>query len=377
MSALQEPETLKKTPLYDRHVSLQGKIISFGGWALPVYYTGIIAEHRWVRESCGFFDVSHLGEIHVKGPGAFQFLQQRLTNDLTKGRDGGILYTLLCNEQGRTLDDILVYQEAKDDYYLIVNASNIAKDLEALKKYVPDAVTLDDKSDEMACIAVQGPKAEAILEKLFGFRLKDMAYYSFKAEKFLSEPVWISRSGYTGEDGFEIFSKNELAPKIWDKLAEDGKKEGALPAGLGARNTLRLEAGNVLYGHELDESTTPLEAGLSFAVSFEKGAFVGRDALLSQKKVGVRRKLVGFRMLGKSIARDNYPIFKNGRPIGKVTSGSFGPTAGANIGLGYVNVGHETIGNGIQVEIHGRREEAEIVKTPFIPLKHKRSQKGF
>ena len=369
---MQEQETLKKTPLYDSHVALQGKIVNFSGWALPVYYTGIIAEHQWVRQSCGFFDVSHLGEFHVKGPGAFDFLQQRLTNDLKKGRNGGILYSLLCNEQGRTLDDILVYQEAQDDYYLIVNASNIEKDLEALKRYAPDSVSVQDDSAEMACIAVQGPKSEAVLEKIFGFHLKEMPYYSFKKEKFLNEPVWVSRTGYTGEDGFEIFTRNAWAPKIWERLAGDGKKEGALPAGLGARNTLRLEAGNVLYGHELDETTTPLEAGLRFAVSFNKGGFVGRDMMVVQKEAGLKRHLIGFKMADRSVARDDYPIFKDEKKVGRVTSGSFAPTAGASIGMGYVETGFEACGTVLDIEIHGRLAQAEVVKRPFVTLGHRK-----
>ncbi len=372
MTLLQEPETLKKTPLYDRHRLLQGKIINFGGWALPVYYTGIIAEHQWVRQSCGFFDVSHLGEIHVKGPGAFDFLQYRLTNDLRKAQNGRILYTLLCNEQGGTLDDILTYQEAPDDFYLIVNASSIQKDLQALRRYAPVSVLIDDHSQETTCIAVQGPKSEMLLENLFGFCLKDMVYYSFKEEQFLNQPVWVSRTGYTGEDGFEIFSKNALAGQIWDRLSEGGKKQGALPAGLGARNTLRLEAGNVLYGHELDEATTPLEAGLGFAVSFSKGDFVGRQALLVQKESGLQKRLVGFKMTDKSVARENYPVLKEAKKIGIVTSGSYAPSVGGNIGMAYVAQGNENLGNTLDIEIHGKLMKAKIVQRPFIPPKHKK-----
>ncbi len=366
-------ETLKKTPLYDQHVSLKGKIVNFGGWALPVYYSSILAEHRWVRERCGFFDVSHLGEIRVQGPKAFEFLQYRITSDLRKCQNGCILYALLCNEQGGTLDDILIYQEAVDDYYLIVNAANIEKDLEALKQYAPDSVTIQNHSDETACIAIQGPHSEAFLEKLFGFRLKGMVYYSFKEEKFLNQSVWVSRSGYTGEDGFEIFSKNALAPAIWDRLIEAGKKDGVLPAGLGARNTLRLEAGNVLYGHELDETTTPLEAGLRFVVSFDKGDFVGQEKLVAQKEMGLKKKLVGFKMADKSVARENYPIWKDGRKIGVVTSGSFAPSVDASIGMGYVETGFEMPGTLVEIEIHGRLAQAEVVKRPFVALKHKKA----
>ena len=372
MTLLQEVDSLKKTPLYDRHVALQGKIVNFGGWALPVYYTSIISEHQWVRSSCGIFDVSHLGEIHVSGPGAFQFLQYRLTNDMNKLKDGKIIYSLLCDERGFTLDDILIYQFKYDDYMLIVNASNIERDHEALKKYIPDSVVMKNLSDEIACVAIQGPKSEGIVEKLFGFNIKDLGYYFFKEEKFNNEAVWVSRSGYAGEDGFEIFCKNALAAPIWDKLINAGKKEGTLPAGLGARNTLRLEAGNVLYGNELDATTTPLEAGLNWVVSFNKGGFVGRDMLVRQKENGLTRKLVGFKMLDKPIAREHYPILKDGKKIGMVTSGSFGPSVGCNIGLGYVQIGFAVPGTPIDIEIHGKPVKAEVVKPPFLTLKHRK-----
>ncbi|HXV18446.1 MAG TPA: glycine cleavage system aminomethyltransferase GcvT, partial [Candidatus Omnitrophota bacterium] len=366
-------ETLKKTPLYDRHVALGGKMVNFSGWAMPVYYSGIIAEHQWTRESCSVFDVSHLGEFRVKGPKAFQFLQYRLTNDLQKLENGKIIYSILCDEKGLALDDILIYQNNPEDFYLIVNAGSIERDWDALKKYAPDDLDMQNQSDQMACVAIQGPKSEGILEKLFGFKLQDLGYYRFKEEKLEGRPVWVSRSGYTGEDGFEIFSSNDLATPIWDRLIKEGKALGVLPAGLGARNTLRLEAGNILYGNDLDMTTTPVEAGLLFAIAFNKpGGFVGRDILSLQKAEGTRRKLVGFKMLEKSIARDHYPILKNGRKVGSVTSGSFAPTVGANIGMGYVDKGQETVGNTLEIEIHGRLAKAEVVKLPFIPLRHKR-----
>jgi aminomethyltransferase len=366
-------EALKKTPLYDRHVALKAKIVDFSGWAMPVYYAGIIAEHQWTRESCGIFDVSHLGEFHVKGRGAFQFLQYRLTNDLKKLENGKILYNILCDEKGLALDDILVYQQAPDDFYLIVNAASIERDWEALSRYIPDHLEFKNQSDEMACIAVQGPKSEAALEKVLGFNLKGLGYYRFKEERFANQPVWVSRSGYTGEDGFEIFSPNALIGDIWDELMAGGEKEGIRPAGLGARNTLRLEAGNILYGNDLDQTRTPLEAGLSWAVALGKeGGFVGRDMMLKQKEGGFSRRLVGFKVLDKAPAREGYPIFKAGRKVGIVTSGSYGPTAGFNIGLGYIDKGLETPGTPIEIEIHGRLTPAEVVKTPFILLKHKK-----
>lgn len=371
MTLLQDTEPFKKTPLYSRHAALNGKMVDFGGWILPIHYTGIIAEHLWTRKSCSFFDVSHLGEFRVTGTGSFDFLQARLTNDLKKMTDGSMLYSLLCDEKGLTIDDILVYRQAAEDYYLIVNAANIFRDFEALTQYAPSGVSLKDQSDETACIAVQGPRSEAILEKLFNFSLHGLAYYRFKEEKFRNELVWVSRSGYTGEDGFEVFSSNKLAPLLWDRLMGDGKSEGALPAGLGARNTLRLEAGNALYGHEIDSTTTPIEAGLGWAVSFDKGRFVGRDSLLKLKEKGPSRKLVGFKMLDKSIARDRYPLFKGAQKIGEVTSGSFGPSVGVGIGLGYVRKEHALPETQIEIQVHERRAPAEIVKRPFIPHHHK------
>ena len=372
MTLVEGARTLKKTPLYDRHVSLGGKMVDFSGWSLPVYYSSIITEHRWVRSSCGFFDVSHLGEIRVNGPGALDLLQRRLTNDLGKCEDGRVQYTLLCDERGFTLDDILVYKAAEDDYYLIVNAANTARDLAELKKRSPEKQASVEHNSRMACIAVQGPRSEKILEKLFSFRLRTMPYYSFQEEKCLDESVWVSRTGYTGEDGFEIFSPGVLAPKIWDVLVNQGKKEGALPAGLGARNTLRLEAGNPLYGHELDEKTTPLEAGLRFVVSFDKGEFVGRNALIAQKGSNVQKRLVGFKMTDRSVPREDYTVFKGGKKVGRVTSGSFAPSVGCGIGMAFVAPGCEAPGTRLAIEIHGRKAEAEVVKRPFITLRHRK-----
>lgn len=371
MTLLQESKLLKRTPLHDRHLALRGKMVDFGGWDLPVYYTSILAEHQWTRSSCSFFDVSHLGEIRVSGPASLDFLQRRLTNDLRKCENGRIQYTLLCDERGFVLDDILVYKESENDHYLIVNASNTERDLAELKKYSSGDVSIE-KNDQTACIAVQGPRSEKILEKLFGFRLREVPYYAFVEEKCLDESVWISRTGYTGEDGFEIFSLAALAPKIWDVLVRQGKKEGASPAGLGARNTLRLEAGNTLYGHELDEGTTPLEAGLGFVVSFGKGDFVGRAPLLVQKESGVKKHLVGFKMMDGSIPRENYPVWMSGKKIGRVTSGSFAPTVGSGIGMAFVETGSEPAGTRFNVEIHGRMAEAEVVPRPFVALKHRK-----
>ena len=369
---MEDAKTLKKTPLYDRHVLLGGKMVDFSGWSLPVYYSSILAEHQWTRSTCSFFDVSHLGEIEIRGPGAFEFLQKRLTCDMAKCLPYKIIYGILCNEKGGALDDILIYGGEAGDYHLIVNAANIEKDHQVFRADAPTGIQIADHSDEMACVAVQGPRSEAILEKLFGFKLKSMSYYSFSSEMFEGERVWVSRSGYTGEDGFELFSLNGLAPKIWDRLVWEGKKLGAEPAGLGARNTLRLEAGNALYGHELDEETTPLEAGIRFAVSFTKGDFTGRSALEAQKTAGLKKILVGFKMTDRSIPRDGYAVAKDGRKVGHVTSGSFAPSIGGGIGLAYVEPGCSAVGTRLAIEIHSRAAQAEVVARPFVKLKHRK-----
>lgn len=372
MTALAEVENLKKTPLYDEHVRLGGKMAGFGGWALPIYYSSILSEHQAVRENCGFFDVSHLGEIRVTGKGAFDFLQQRLTNDLSRLEPGRMQYHLLLNEDGGILDDVLVCCESREDYYVIVNAATSDSDFAVLQASSPQGLSLTNASEFMACVAVQGPKAEEVLERIFGFSLKSLAYYAFKEESFAGKPVWVTRSGYTGEDGFELFSENALVPALWNKLVSDGKPLGAVPAGLGARNTLRLEAGNLLYGSDMDASTTPLEAGLTFAVAMEKGGFTGREALVRQKAESLGRKLVAFKMIDKSIARDHYPIFQGEKNVGMVTSGSFGPTCAANIGLAYVSSALTAPGTQLEIEIHGRRARAEVVKRPFVPTRHKK-----
>ncbi len=372
MTLLEEAPDLKKTPLYDRHLALQGKMVEFGGWNLPVYYTSILSEHQWTRSSCSFFDVSHLGEIRVTGKGAFDYLQHRFPNDIRRALPGKIVYGVLCDPRGHALDDVLIYGGATGEYFLIVNAANIEKDMKLFRADASPSVEIVDLSDRMACIAVQGPKSESVLETLFGFRLNGMPYYSHKQERALGENVWISRTGYTGEDGFEIFSASDHIAAVWDHLVSKGKAEGALPAGLGARNTLRLEAGNVLYGHELDEETTPLEAGLSFSVDFKKTDFIGRESLLAQKKNGVKKNLIGFEMRDRSVPREKYPVRSEGKKIGYVTSGSFAPTVGRPIGMAFVESGKAALGARIQIEIHGRMAEAEVVRRPFIKLRHKK-----
>lgn len=372
MNSLQTPPLLKKTPLYDHHVALKAKMIDFNGWSMPVFYSGIIAEHQWVRNACGLFDVSHLGQMIVKGDKARQFLQTRITNDMNKLSDGRILYTLLCDEAGFILDDLLIYQIRSNEYCVVVNAANQETDCKAFEKYAPAEVELANESDHRGCLAVQGPKAETVLNEILKVDLRSMAYYQFCQLSLNGELAIVSRSGYTGEDGFEVFAANKAIVNLWEDLMRFYSENTLRPIGLGARNTLRLEAGNALYGSDIDDKTTPLEAGLGWAISWEKGAFVGRDVLLRQKKSGTLRKLVGFKMLGRQIAREHYPVFKEGKKIGLVTSGSFGPSLGCNIGMAYVDTEHSSVGNRAHVSVHGTLAEAEIVKRPFIVLRHKK-----
>ncbi len=339
---------------------------------MPVYYSSIIEEHLWTRKACGIFDVSHLGEFHLKGKGAFDYLQSRITNDLRKVKPYQILYSLLCDERGNALDDILVYCGEQDDFYIVVNASNIDKDFRALTLGLPAGLELKNNSDNSACVALQGPDAEKVMEEVLALKVRDMNYYEYKVLEFGAAPAYVSRSGYTGEDGFEVFTDPKTILNVWDRLIEAGKSKGILPCGLGARNTLRLEAGNPLYGHEMDENTTPLEAGLGFAVSLEKGNFTGRQALVDQKAMGLARRLAGFKMLDKSIARDGYAVFSGDQKIGQVTSGSFAPSVNAGIGMAHVQTGFEKVGTSIQIEIHGRKAPAQIIKRPFVEIKHKK-----
>jgi len=373
MALTEEMTQIKKTPLYDLHQSLGGKVVDFHGWALPIQYSGIVSEHLWVRSHCGFFDVSHLGEVRVAGKGSFDFLQARLTNDLSKLQDGRIQYQLLCDERGNLIDDLLVHRVHQDEYWIAVNAVNIEADLDALRRYSPDTVSIEDESDATASIAVQGPDSENVLSKGLGLSGSHLSYYSWEETMYKGVRIRVSRSGYTGEDGFEIYCPNELAPELWKALVLS-EPYGARPAGLGARNTLRLEAGNGLYGNEMDIRTTPIEAGLQWAVSFTKGRFVGRDMLLKQKESGPARKLIGFRLLDKAIAREHYPVFHAGRREGEVTSGSFAPSLGYCIGMAYVSKDLAVLGTKLDIEIHQRLVPAEVVRRPFVELQHKKNK---
>ncbi len=360
---------LKQTPLNAVHRQMGAKMVPFGGWDMPVQYRGILEEHRAVRGAAGLFDVSHMGEVEFRGPAALEALQRLTSNDASRLQVGQVHYSALTTEAGTFVDDLTVYKFADDRYMVTVNASNIEKDVAWMRGHTRGHVEVRDLSDETALLALQGPRAAEILQKLTPLDLSAIKYYWFAQGKVLGQDAVVSRTGYTGEDGFEIYVKPQHAARLWNALLEAGRPLGLLPCGLGARDTLRLEAKMALYGNDIDDQHTVLEADLGWILKLEKGEFIGRDALARQKAEGVRRKLVGFEMIGRGIARSHYPILKDGRPIGQVTSGSPAPWLGKNIGLGYVAVEHSAIGTEFDVVIRDQPVRARVVQTPFYKRK--------
>lgn len=361
-------ENLKKTPLFSMHEKYGGKIIDFGGWALPVQFAGIIEEHRAVRQRAGVFDVSHMGEIDVRGPQALDLVQKLITNDASKLDIDQVLYTPMCYPEGGIVDDLLVYRLAGDHFFLVVNASNTAKDFDWIQKVAADfsGARVENLSDSTAQLALQGPLAEGILQKLTDIDLSTIAYYHCRQGVSVAGcRCLVSRTGYTGEDGFEIYCRPEDAMTLWEAILDAGSDEGAVPAGLGARDTLRFEARLPLYGHEINQDITPLEAGLGIFVKLDKPDFIGKEALVRQKEEGLRRKLVGFEMVERGIPRQGYPIARDGAEVGFVTTGSFSPTLEKNIGLGFVPAELSKVGTELEVMIRGKGVKAQVVRTPF------------
>ncbi|WP_028399177.1 glycine cleavage system aminomethyltransferase GcvT [Ectobacillus panaciterrae] len=359
--------TLHRTPLFDVYAKYGAKTIDFGGWDLPVQFSSIKEEHEAVRTAAGLFDVSHMGEIEVKGTDSLAYLQRMLTNDIALLKDGGAQYTAMCYENGGTVDDLLVYKKADNDYLLVVNAANIQKDYEWLASHTEGDVTVTNVSDKIAQLALQGPNAEAILQKLTNEDLKEIKFFKFKDNvEFDGMKALISRTGYTGEDGFEIYCKSENAAVLWDKLLEAGKEDGLKPCGLGARDTLRFEATLALYGQELTKDITPIEAGIGFAVRTNKESdFFGKEVLKEQKENGAPRKLVGIEMIERGIPRSHYEVFVGKEKIGEVTSGTQSPTLKKNIGLALLDVKYTALDTEVEVLIRGKRVKAIIVPTPF------------
>jgi aminomethyltransferase len=356
--------TLKRTPLYDVHVALGAKIVPFAGFEMPVQYpTGITAEHKAVREKAGLFDVSHMGEFLVRGPQAVDFVNYVTTNDVAALAPGQAQYSTILREDGTIVDDCLVYR-VEDRVLMVVNGSNIDKDFAHISRFVKKFnATLEDISDKIALLALQGPDAARILQKLTDTDLSKIKYYEFTIGKVAGvEKVYISRTGYTGEDGFELYFGGEHAVKIWNALTASGE---VTPTGLGARDSLRLEMGMALYGNDLDDTTTPLEASLGWLVKMKKGDFVGRDALAKQKERGLERKLVGFTTVERSFPRHGYPVFAAGRPSGEVRSGTMSPTLGIPIGTAYVPPASAVEGAALEIEIRGKRIPATVQKMPF------------
>ncbi|HYG60028.1 MAG TPA: glycine cleavage system aminomethyltransferase GcvT [Symbiobacteriaceae bacterium] len=373
-------QALKRTPLYEMHLKLGGRMVPFGGWEMPVQYSGVIEEHKAVRNAAGLFDVSHMGEFEVKGPQALDLIQLVSVNNAAKLELGQVQYSLMCYENGTVVDDILVYRLGEHHYWLVVNAGNIDKDWEWVN-YAADRaglknLELKNLSAEIGQIAIQGPLAEKILQPLVpNVVLGEMKFYWAKAGVTVAGikcPV-LSRTGYTGEDGFEIYCHKEDAVALWEALMEAGEEDGLLPAGLGARDTLRFEAKLPLYGHEIHDQTTPLEAGLGFFVKLKKGTdFIGKAALEVQKAEGIKRKVVGFEMIDRGIPRQGYEIAKDGQVVGEVTTGTMSPTLEKAIGLARVPIALTDLGSEFDVVIRGKALKAKVIETPFYQPRYKR-----
>jgi len=358
---------LRKTPLNAIHRESGARMVPFGGWDMPVEYSGLIAEHMAVRTAAGLFDVSHMGQFEVEGAGALAFLQRTTANDVAKLVDGQAQYSALPMPSGCPVDDIIVYRRSASRFLVVVNAANVEKDWQWLLAQSPSRCGLHNLSEQYALLALQGPKAETILQRLTDLPLAPVGFYHFVEGELAGHAVIVARTGYTGEDGFEVFLAPEHAGDVWRRLLEAGAPEGLVPAGLGARDTLRLEAKMMLYGNDMDETTTLVEAGLGWIVSLEaaKGEFLGRAVLAEQKASGAGRKLVGFEMVGRGIARHGYPVFTNAESCGLVTSGSFAPFLHKSIGLCYVPTASSAVDTPLEVEIRGARVAAQVVATPF------------
>ncbi len=362
-------ENLKKTPLNRVHRNLGGKMVDFGGWDMPVQYSGVIAEHLRTREHSGLFDVSHMGEFYVEGEDAIAFVDKLTTNDVSKLVDGQAHYSTFTREDGTVVDDLLVYRFDQGKLLLVVNAGTTEKDWDWITSHKADEnITLTNASADYCQIAVQGKDALSIVQKLTDTNLEEIKYYHFTVGKVDGARAIISRTGYTGEDGFEIYANKDYAEQLWNKFLETGNfgaENGILPCGLAARNTLRLESAMSLYGHEISDEITPLEANLGWICKLNKGGFLGRDALAKQKEKGLERKLVGFEMIDKGIARDGFDVYVDDKKVGYVTSGSPAPFLKKNIGLAFVPVELANVGQAIKIDVRGKHLLAEIVPTPF------------
>jgi aminomethyltransferase len=378
-----EVAATRRTPLYDCHVELGARMVAFAGWEMPVQYTGVIEEHRAVRTAAGLFDVSHMGEMRLRGAAAERLLQRLTPNDVARLAPGRAHYSGLLTERGTYVDDLLVYRLAAEDFLVVVNASNAVGDLAWVRERAAawqaaggptetaqaveaaEAVDIADQSDDYALLALQGPRALAILEPLASPGVAALKYYGFLQGQVAGVPALISRTGYTGEDGFELYLPPADAPAVWRRLLAAGAPHGIQPAGLGARDTLRLEAAMALYGHELDERTTPFEAGLAWVVKLDKGDFLGRDALAAQRAAGVGRALAGFEVRGRGIARQGHAVLSDGKVVGQVTSGTWSPTLEKAIGMAYLPPDLASPGTEVALDVRGKALAATVVGLPF------------
>lgn len=365
---------MKKTPLYEKHVALAAKIIDFGGWAMPVQYTNVIDEHKTTRSAATLFDICHMGEITVRGQDALNLLQLALTRNLQKQKNGQVKLSALLTKQGGIIDDLTVYKFSEDNYMLVTNATTCERDwlwINDLRKKRNFNCTLENISDQTGKLDLQGPAAQKILEHLTGCDLNTLQYYHFVESAITGQKAIISRSGYTGEDGFEIYASAAIIGDIWDKILAAGKDPGLKPAGLGARDTLRLEAGMLLNGQDMMETVTPLEVPYGWLIDFDK-EFIGAAALKAQKQSGLKKKMVGLEMTGRGIARHGYKVFHQGREAGIVTSGTFAPTLNKAIGLAFVDINCSAPDTEITIAIRDTQAEARIVPLPF----YKRTKKN-
>ena len=362
-------ENLTKTCLHDRHVALGALMSPFGGFDMPIQYKGITEEHNAVRHEVGVFDVSHMGEVRVKGTDAYKFVSHIFVNDVTGAPDGQIFYGMMCYENGGTVDDLLVYKVNDDEYFLVINASNIAKDVEWIKSHAEGYdVEIEDQSPYYGEVAIQGPKAEETMEKVLGIPVQDIAFYNFKTFQLDGEEVIISRTGYTGEDGFEVYGSHDFTRRVWDKLMEAGVQ----PCGLGCRDTLRFEVGLPLYGDELSADITPLEASLSMFVKLDKPEFIGKEALALQKAEGVKRRIVGIELEGNAIPRHGYPVEIEGRQVGEITTGYRSISTGKSVAMAMIEKPYDKLGTKVEVRIRKKTFPGTVVKKRFYDKNYKK-----
>jgi aminomethyltransferase len=359
--------SLKRTPLYELHREVGAKFVDFGGWEMPVQYAGIIEEHRAVRTSVGLFDVSHMGEIEIRGPRALEVVQRLTTNDASKLEVSQVQYSTLCYPHGGIVDDLTVYRLGPEHFFLCVNAANIEKDYAWIVEQARGDADITNTSAQIAQLALQGRNAQATLQPLCDISLDSIRYYWSAQGRVNRIEALISRTGYTGEDGFEVYCPASQGPELWSALMEAGAPYGIKPIGLGARDTLRLEMGYALYGNDITAETTPLQAGLGWVVKLNKGDFIGREALAKERAEGIKRRLVGIEMIDRGVARAHYPILVDGRVVGEMTSGTVSPSLNKSIGLGYVQTEHAKVGTPLQVDIRGKPAQARVAATPFYP----------